>query len=278
MKISISAGDFPETYNLDKALKVIKDLNVNYVEVIYGKDILYKDNITSFKNILSSKNLKISSVDNWCVFTKKEMNVNIVRIGPFGGVENGILTKEVLKEYKNGILPCLKEAEKNKVYLVLENEFYDDPCQSALQTLEILKYMDSEYFRLLYDPCNYYIAGEEPFPYTYDIVKKYIKYIHIKDAMKIKEWEKAEVSERGRKEANCYLDKAGNTIWKHKKNDYLCLALGEGGCNYDGLLKQLKKDKYEGFLSIEPHVREEIHTETLKKNITYMQERGGKIL
>jgi len=289
MKIAISAGDFPETYSLERILDTIQLLKVKYVELIHGETMVHKGNIGFIKEELKKRGLEPSSVQNWCIFTKKDkikenqkaliesihiakaMNVKYVRVGPFGSVKDAKLTKEILKEYKKDILPCIKEAEKEKICIILENEFHDDPCGNALQCLDILIYMDSECFQLLYDPCNFYIAGEEPFPYTYEMLKSYVKYIHIKDARKIN------VNEgRGKPEANAYLDKEGNSIWKHKNNDYLCVGLKEGGVNYDGLLTSLKNDRYDGFLSIEPHVIEKIHTETLLKNINYMKDRGGK--
>lgn len=295
MRISIHSGDFPQGELLTNILKLIKQIGVTYVELPFGETFVNEKNVKNISQILREYNLRACCIDNWCYFLEsakvkenqklifksiqvaKELKVNFIRVGPFGSIRSQKL-KEATKEYKKNIMPCLKTAKSEKIVLLLENEFGDDPTRKASQCLEILEYIGSDFFKLLYDPCNFYIAGEEPYPYAYSVLKNNVGYIHLKDAYKIKEWgnDDTNVGIRGDKELCMYIDSNDNLIWKDRDNpsDYLCVSLEQGGINYNGLISALKKDRYDGFVSLEPHVKAGIHTGTIKQSIQYLKSRG----
>lgn len=287
-KLSVHTGDFPQNKTVDEIFSTVKNLGLKYVEIPYLSKFIIKEKINDAKPQLKEKKSQVSCIDNWCSFQgdyyKKEngelindsidialeLRAKYVRVGPFEPVKSNDVFA-AMKEYKRNIGCCLKKAEDNNIVLLLENEFGNDPTKSAVQCREIMEFMDSPCFKLLYDPGNFYIGGEEPYPYAYNLLKEFIGYIHIKDAVKIKDWMLEKKEKRGKKEECFYLDSKGNYIWKEGSSDFICVALGEGGVNYYGFLNTLINDRYDGFLSIEPHAREEIHTETMRRTIEFVE-------
>lgn len=298
MKIAVHAGDFPSGNKMEDRLCTIKNIGIRYVEMPFGGKFLSLDNAAEVKKLLENMALVPCAVDTWlyfldvagleenrkilfeCIRVAKMLNVKVVRIGPFGSAGNMGL-EEATRVYRKNIEPCIKKAEEENIVLVLENEFGDDPTRTALNCLSILESVNSESFKLLYDPCNFYIAGEEGYPYAYNLLKPWIGYVHVKDALKVKEWGKTESggANRGNKGECMYVDGQENIVWKDgdDTSDYLCTAIGEGAINYDGLLKALAADGYAGFISVEPHVKESIHTETMRQTVDYLKEKGGCI-
>ena len=63
--------------------------------------------------------------------------------------------------------------------IVLENEAHDDSGPAA-SVRAIVEAIGSPHFGTQYDPCNYYHANEEPYPAAYEIVKPYVRYVHLK--------------------------------------------------------------------------------------------------
>lgn len=95
---------------------------------------------------------------------------------------------------------------------------------------ELLKLLDPMLFGAIYDPGNdlFDPLGEKPFPEGYEAVRPYLQHIHIKDAV-------------------------------YDRNlEPVCVAPGNGLVGYRNLLKRLKEDSYNGWLSLEPHYRKDI--------------------
>lgn len=94
----------------------------------------------------------------------------------------------------------------------------------------LLDKLKSNSFGAIYDPGNdlFDPNKEIPYPDGYEAIKSHIAHIHVKDAV---------------------YDADGNP---------LCVAPGSGLVGYGGLIKQLKRDSYDGWLSLEPHYRKDI--------------------
>jgi len=118
------------------------------------------------------------------------------------------------------VLPA-KKAQENGVILLLENEH---ACLSGTgaATASILRVINHPNVRAIWDPGNAYMAGETPFPDGYEALKPFIEHVHVKDA--------AEGPE-GR-------------VWT---------IVGDGACAWGDQLRALKRDGYDGFVSLETH-------------------------
>lgn len=112
-------------------------------------------------------------------------------------------------------------AKAGNVILLHENEkhiYGDTPERCA----EIFQACASAHLRMAFDPANFVQCGVKPMTEAYPLLEPYIEYFHIKDALF----------------ANGQVVPAG---------------LGDG--EIKSLLKVLKSKNYQGFLSLEPHLK-----------------------
>lgn len=111
-------------------------------------------------------------------------------------------------------------AKGSGLMLLHENErgIYGD---NAERCLDILDSLSSPSVKAVFDPANFVQFGSAAYPDAFNLLKKHIAYIHIKDAL--------------------YKDKS-------------VVPAGEGDGRVEDVLRELIKDGYEGFLSIEPHL------------------------
>ncbi len=118
-----------------------------------------------------------------------------------------------------------KLAAQNDIVLVLENEH---ACNvgTGKELGRLLKEVNSQHLRGVWDPGNAVMLGEVPFPDGYNAVKGMFPHMHIKDA---------------RKSA-----KTGKLEWA---------PVGGGVIDFKGQFQALHRDKYEGTMSLETHYR-----------------------
>jgi sugar phosphate isomerase/epimerase len=167
--------------------------------------------------------------------------------------------KASLSTYQRNIDVCLNAAEKERIVIVLENEFEKsgtDITRRAENVLKLVQQIDSPYFRLNFDPCNFYFAGEEPFPYAYSLLKNYVKYIHLKDGMKYS--------------VSLHEYPGDDYFWQDASGDYICTSMGKGAIPWEAFLKELMSDEYDGYLTLEPHVPESQLRSTFSESVSYL--------
>ncbi|MBQ8563647.1 MAG: sugar phosphate isomerase/epimerase, partial [Firmicutes bacterium] len=130
---------------------------------------------------------------------------------------------DVLAEY---FAPAIEILKDGGITLVLESEpacnVCDIPGQKAL-----IEVIDSPYVAALYDPGNEIVTlgTEPPYPQGLQILRKYIKHVHIKDMKRC------------------------------RNGEMLPALIGEGDVDFHGIIETLKKDGYDGCLSVETHYR-----------------------
>ena len=74
----------------------------------------------------------------------------------------------------------LEASEGSGVMLLHENE-HGIYGEDAEHSLDIMKTIEAPRLRQIFDPCNFILAGVEPFPYAFDLLYDYIYALHIKD-------------------------------------------------------------------------------------------------
>ncbi|MBR5156161.1 MAG: sugar phosphate isomerase/epimerase [Clostridia bacterium] len=152
------------------------------------------------------------------VKTAKMLDCNYIRIFSFyheGGewtADERALVLERLKMF-------IAYAKEEKVVLLHENEkdIYGD---IAPRCLDIMKELVCDNFKAVFDPANFIQSGQDT-KEAYEMLKDYVAYMHIKDAMK----EDGKVVPAG---------------------------YGDGSLKY--ILDSLFADGFDGFLSLEPHL------------------------
>ena len=110
-------------------------------------------------------------------------------------------------------------AEAEGVILLHENEkeIYGDIAERCL---DIFKTVDSPALKGVFDPANFIQCGQKVYPDAFEMLKPYIVYMHIKDAL--------------------------------NNGDVVPAGYGEG--NLDKIITDLHNANYNGFLSLEPHL------------------------
>jgi sugar phosphate isomerase/epimerase len=135
----------------------------------------------------------------------------------------------------------IKRAEELGIVLVLENEAHD-VTHTPENVLSIIRHFNSDHFKSNLDATNFYQASIEAFPYSYQVLKDEIRYVHIKngclfdpDAGHLDAW------------------KGGQMSGYHSDHSIYYTLPDQGAVNITGLINRLKQDQYSGFITLEPH-------------------------
>ncbi|MBD5528484.1 MAG: sugar phosphate isomerase/epimerase [Lachnospiraceae bacterium] len=142
--------------------------------------------------------------------------------------ENAVSCKEQVMERLGQFVDY---AAASGVVLLHENEkgIYGEMAEGCL---DIMKQFAGEHFKAVFDFANFVQAGQDTLE-AYELLKPYISYIHVKDA----------------------LLKDGSVV-----------PAGYGDGNVKEILRQLKADGYRGYLSLEPHLSEFTGFSSLEKD------------
>ncbi len=273
-RIAISGTEFPFK-PLKNLLDVATQLEVKFLELWMPHNFVFED-LSIVEKELTRRNLQAVVISTWTqlnlpgdVTARQELikqsifvakRLGAVSVNTYFGANPSRSADEAVQRYQQNILPCLEEAEKAGIYITLENEFEitgNDPTRHARVVLNIAETVGSPYFKLNYDPCNFYFAGEEGYPYAYNLLKKHIGYIHLKNGTKYNR--------------RIHSLPPEDYLWRDKSGDYVCCSLGEGAINIENLLRDLSMDGYEGYVCLEPHVPAEILVDTFRDSLDYVK-------
>jgi sugar phosphate isomerase/epimerase len=150
----------------------------------------------------------------------KRFEAPYIRIFSFW--KRGQLTPEIEDRIVQSLVRPCEVAERAGVTLLLENEH---ACYlgTGAETARVIEKIGSRALKMVWDPGNAFMAGEQPFPSGYTVAKPHIAHVHIKDAL---------------------ADDGGNLRWTR---------VGEGEINYVGQFQALKADGYTGVIALETH-------------------------
>ena len=227
--------------SLDKQIEVIKKLGISHIEMrgVDGKGLVEYplDEVKKIKEKLDANGIRLSAVgspigkiqitdpfeEHFELFKHTVEIANImetpyIRMFSFfmpEGEEPGKYKDEVFRRL--GMF--VDYAKQQDVVLLHENEkeIYGDV---AVRCKEILDEFACDNFRAVFDFANF-VQCKQDTKEVYEMLKPYISYIHIKDAM----WESGKV-----------------------------VPAGYGDGNVKEILADLIKNGYEGVLSLEPHL------------------------
>ena len=227
--------------SLDKQIEVIKKLGISHIEMrgVDGKGLVEYplDEVKKIKEKLDANGIKLSAVGSpigkiqitdafeehfelfkHTVEIAKIMETPYIRMFSFFMPEG-----EEPEKYKEEVFRRLgmfvDYAKQQDVVLLHENEkeIYGDV---AVRCKEILDTFACDNFHAVFDFANF-VQCKQDTKESYEMLKPYISYIHIKDAL----WENAQV-----------------------------VPAGHGDGNVKEILADLIKNGYEGVLSLEPHL------------------------
>lgn len=220
--------------------KALNRLSIEYFEPrgIDGKNIseLNDEEAYALKKKMDKYGIKVSSVgspigkigieDDFekhtellvrVIKTAKILECRFIRIFSFF-IQDGDYEK-----HRPEVMGRMKEmtalAEREGIILLHENEkgIYGDIPERCS---DILETVNSDNLKAVFDPANFVQCGVVTYPHAFDIMKKHIAYMHIKDAL----------------------------------NNGTVVPSGYGEGHVAEILAELDHMNYMGFLSLEPHL------------------------
>nr|WP_207754192.1 sugar phosphate isomerase/epimerase family protein [Caldicoprobacter guelmensis] len=223
-------------------MDVLEQHGIGYIEMrgVYGKSIVQYslDEVKDIKRKLDERGFKISAVGSpigkigilddfephlklfkHTIEIAKILETNYIRMFSFyipKGDDPAKYRDEVLRRWEEFI----KAAQGTGLTLLHENEkdIYGD---TAERCLDLLKTLNCEYVKFTFDPANFVQCDVETYPHAFNLLKDYIAYMHIKDAL---------------------------------YSNHSVVPAGYGDGRVKEILAELYNMGYEGFLSIEPHL------------------------
>jgi len=159
-----------------------------------------------------------------CIQLAHEFDTTLLRVFSFW--RKDVLTPDLEDRIVDAFSEPLKIAEREGVTLVLENE-HSCYIGTGAEAAHIASEINAPHFKLVWDPGNAFGAGEVPFPDGYEAVKPWMAHVHVKDARLV------ETAEHGPQPQWC--------------------VVGEGEIDYVGQFAALKRDGYNGYVSLETH-------------------------
>ena len=245
--------------NFEEQLKGLIENGIEYIEVrgVNGKSIsgLNQNELDEAKKLLNKYAIKVSSIGSPIGKVRITDDFD-EHLKAFDNVLNAALTLETkyirifsffipqddrnnnnYAKYRTEVMRRLEvfaeRAKKKDLILCHENE-REIYGESPEMCLDIMQYFKGE-IRFIFDPANFIVGGFETYPKAYNMLADYIEYMHIKDA-----------------------DETG------------IFPAGFG----KGKIKEILSDliinkKFDGFLSVEPHL-------SIFTGIDELEGEGGK--
>lgn len=281
-RIGVNGFDF-RTWPYQRIGEFLQRLGVSYFELQY--DMNNGQPLTDAAPILADYDISIPAIytsSQWainnaatvdkaravigeCIELAEQIGAQFVQLypGPILGQDQYTL----MKLFARNLQPCLCQAETAGVTLMFENLFdikgvdphARDIVRRPESALALLETVGSEHFKLNFDPCNFYVAGAEPWPYSYEILKEWICYIHLKDAVFYSEY--------------LYGPQTEHVVFDDPNGEFFVVPLGDGAVNYDSLLRALMQDSYNGPLIIEAVTLQDKLEASFARSIAYLQPR-----
>jgi len=248
------------TTNLDEAADFISSYGLHWCELreMFGKNLMNssQDDLDRAKKILADHKLQVSEIASpifkWNLpqvpakanekrdefkanFTEPDADMLLeksfklarffgtrkVRIFAYWRVDD---REKAYPFFRDRLAKAAKLASKNDIILTLENE-YACNVGTGKELGRILKDVNSPHLRGVWDPGNAAFLDEIPYPDGYEAARGYIAHVHLKDARK---------------------NAAGKWGWR---------PVGGGAIDFKGQFAALRRDKFDGTLSLETHYR-----------------------
>ncbi|MGH9663827.1 MAG: sugar phosphate isomerase/epimerase family protein [Bryobacteraceae bacterium] len=258
-KIPIAAITDEFSPDLAAALAPMTEIGMTGAElrVVFGKNImdLQGDELDRARDLVSAKGLSVMSIASpllKCVLPNapeidgrfqhdvfaskhtfedqprltdrafsiaKKMDAKIVRVFSYWRT---VAPEKCFDAVVSALRGLADKAAKEDLIIGLENEHACN-IATATETAKVLAALDHPNLKVVWDPANCYVAGEDPFPHGYGLLPpRRIVHVHCKD---------------------CHLE--GHTPeWG---------PLGTRALDWKGQIAALLADGYEGYLSLETH-------------------------
>ena len=230
--------------SLQTQMDVLDEYGIRYIEMrgVNGKNVseLTLDEARDIKKQLDTRGFKISALgspigkipitDEFAphlqLFKHVLMVAGILETKYIRMFSFFIPSREDPAKYRDEVMLRWKSfidaAAGSGLILLHENEkeIYGDTPERCL---DILKTMNCNYLKAIFDPANFVQCNVETYPHAFELLKDEVIYLHIKDAL---------------------------------VSDHSVVPSGYGDGKVREILTALTKRGYYGFLSLEPHLQQ----------------------
>ena len=227
---------------LETQMDVLERHGIKYIEMrgVNGKNLIQysPDEVRKIKRQLDARGFKISSVGSpigkinitddfephlalfrHTIEIAKILETPYIRMFSFfipEGQKPESFRDEVMRRWERFVVA----AKGSGLTLLHENEknIYGDTAERCLDLLET---MNCGYLKAVFDPANFVQCDVETYPHAFNLLRKYIAYVHVKDAL---------------------------------YSNHSVVPSGYGDGKVKDILRELSDGNFEGFLSLEPHL------------------------
>ncbi len=237
--------------DLDEQIAVLKGEGIHHLELrgVWGLNVLDLSDkqIVEIKNALGDAGIGVSAIGSpigkvpidapfdehlhrfeRSISVARALDAPFIRLFSFYPPTTALPTSDSDETidpatWRDEVLHRLREmtarARAADITLLHENEkdIYGD---TIARCVDLMTGVDDAHFGAILDPANFIQCGQTPYPDGYEALEPWLRYVHVKDA-----------SATG-----------------------VVTAAGEGVGRWPDLLRRLRDDGYDGFLSLEPHL------------------------
>ena len=243
--------------DFEYALDTMVETGLEYVELQYlwEKQVgdLTDADIQRVKGLIDTRNLKVSCISHHnlsalpvdtavvvpayrehittlqrCIDVAQALGTNLVRIFSFRkemvlfGAEP-VISEGAWKTLMNRLEEPLQIADDAGITLVMETAISGN-VTSAFLARKLIDELDVPHLKVLWDPCSSLYCTEVPYPDGYEIIREHIAHIHLKDGV---------------------VNLPAATF------DFCAMRQGQMDPYYNDIVDALKRDGYDGTISLE---------------------------
>ena len=243
--------------NFEYALDTMVETGLEYVELQYlwEKQVgdLTDADIERVKGLIEARDLKVSCISHHnlsalpvdtavdapayqehiatlqgCIDVAQALGTNLVRIFSFRkemvlfGAEP-IISEGAWTTLLNRLEAPLRIADAAGITLVIETAISGN-VTSAHLARKLIDELDVPHLKVLWDPCSSLYCTEIPYPDGYEVIREHIAHVHLKDGV---------------------VNLPAATF------DFCAMRQGQMDAYYNDIVDALKRDGYEGAISLE---------------------------
>ena len=243
--------------DFEYALDTMVETGFEYVELQYlwEKQVgdLTDADVARVKDLIEARNLKVSCISHHnlsalpvdtavfapayrehittlqrCIEIAQALGTNLVRIFSFRkemvlfGAEP-IVSEGTWSTLLDRLEEPLRIADDADITLVIETAISGN-VTSALLARKLIDELDVPHLKVLWDPCSSLYCTEVPFPDGYEVIREHIVHVHLKDGV---------------------VNLPAATF------DFCAMCQGQMAPYYNDIVRALKRDGYDGTISLE---------------------------
>ena len=230
--------------SLEQVLLELREMGLDGIEIT--ESTLRQVGSKEFKDVADSVGLEVCAFDVICDLVTRDpiqrgkvvddversmelaasLGCTRVLIVP-GLVQPGLTPKHTREIIAEGLKDCVERADKLGIVPMIEDfGMPNTPFSTSAEILEVLD-MVGEGLKVTFDTGNFLIGDEDPVE-ALEVLSSYVSHVHIKDM------------KSGIGKLRSYSGKAYKTV-----------GIGEGEVDFKTILGKLKKEGYNGYLSLE---------------------------